>query len=372
VARSGPGIVAAAVVVVAAAGIAAAVGFGGRGTGAPQHGAPSAGSAEVTRMTLVDYAQAGGDLGYGDAVPLRYTPPAPAPPAPPAGAASAGPAAPVADDGQHLVTWLPAVGAVVGRGQPLLRVDERPVLLLYGQLPLYRTLAVGVSGPDVLQLERNLAALGYTGLTVDEDFTGATASVVRRWQKDVRLPQTGTVAPGQVLYADGTIRVARYALRVGDAAGGEILDYTGTARMVSVPLPLDQQRYAAVGTAVTVTLPDGRAVAGTVAAVGQPQAAGGGGGPPAVPVTVTLPDQDALGSVQQGPVTVRFVTQERKDVLTVPVTALVALAEGGYGVQVVQGSSARYVPVQTGLFAGGRVEVSSAELSAGMRVVVPS
>jgi len=53
-----------------------------------------------------------------------------------------------------------------------------------------------------------------------------------------------------------------------------------------------------------------------------------------------------------------FTAAEHKDVLTVPIAALVALAEGGYGVEVVDGSTSHYVRVETGLFASGRVEVS--------------
>jgi hypothetical protein len=58
-------------------------------------------------------------------------------------------------------------------------------------------------------------------------------------------------------------------------------------------------------------------------------------------------------------------------VLTVPVAALVALAEGGFGVEVVAGDSRRYVAVEAGLFADGRAEVTGAGLRQGMLVVVP-
>ncbi|MGI9121181.1 MAG: hypothetical protein ACR2G7_13870 [Acidimicrobiales bacterium] len=54
-----------------------------------------------------------------------------------------------------------------------------------------------------------------------------------------------------------------------------------------------------------------------------------------------------------------------------PRQALVALAEGGYGLEVADGAARRYVRVETGLFAEGMVEVSGDGLAEGMRVVVP-
>jgi multidrug efflux pump subunit AcrA (membrane-fusion protein) len=65
-----------------------------------------------------------------------------------------------------------------------------------------------------------------------------------------------------------------------------------------------------------------------------------------------------------------FVSQARKDVLAVPVAALLALPNGGYGVQVVQGGATRIVPVKTGMFAAGRVEVSGG-IAQGVMVGVP-
>ncbi|NIR34535.1 MAG: peptidoglycan-binding protein, partial [Actinobacteria bacterium] len=51
-------------------------------------------------------------------------------------------------------------------------------------------------GPDVRQLEQALVDLGYDpdgALTVDEDFTGFTATVVERWQEDVGIEEDGIV-----------------------------------------------------------------------------------------------------------------------------------------------------------------------------------
>jgi hypothetical protein len=65
-------------------------------------------------------------------------------------------------------------------------------------------------------------------------------------------------------------------------------------------------------------------------------------------------------------VDVTFTASERKNVLTVPVAALLALAEGGYGVQLVDEGGTRIVRVETGLFSGGRVEISGADVAEGM------
>jgi len=85
------------------------------------------------------------------------------------------------------LTRVPTAGSVIERGQSVFDVDALPVPLLYGDIPLYRDLASGVTdGPDVQQLEENLVALGYgDALTVDQHFDGATAAALRAWQVDL-------------------------------------------------------------------------------------------------------------------------------------------------------------------------------------------
>ena len=60
------------------------------------------------------------------------------------------------------------------------------------------------------------------------------------------------------------------------------------------------------------------------------------------------------------------------DVLAVPVSALLALSEGGYAVEIDDGAGGTaLVGVEAGMYADGWVEVTSAQLEAGMRVVTP-
>jgi hypothetical protein len=71
-------------------------------------------------------------------------------------------------------------------------------------------------------------------------------------------------------------------------------------------------------------------------------------------------------------VSVSITSAQARGVLAVPVSALVALAGGGYAVQVAGGSGLHLVAVQTGLFSQTLVQVSGTGLTVGMRVEVPS
>ena len=102
----------------------------------------------------------------------------------------------------------------------------------------------------------------------------------------------------------------------------------------------------------------------------------GGGGQESVAITVRLTRPQAAGDLDQAPVSVSIVSARASDVLAVPVSALVALAGGGYAVEVVHGAGAtatrQLVAVQTGLFSSTLVQVSGAGIAAGQRVEVPA
>jgi peptidoglycan hydrolase-like protein with peptidoglycan-binding domain len=367
---------------------------------AQDHAAPA--TTTVVRENLVDVVTARGELAYG---PER-----------------------LAENRLHgTVTAVTGIGATVKRGQELFRVDDKPVVLLYGTLPAYRTLTAGgagatTSGPgedghgtaarsdatgsaggtngaggtsgssgaaakaskgrDVRQFEMNLRALGYRGFNVDENYDEQTAAAVRRWQKSLGLEQTGVVDIGRVFYATGPIRVAAQKIVVGQVANGPVIAFTGTTRLVTVGLSTSERSVAKVKAKVTIELRNGKRVRGTVRSVRDPKDApeassDGVSSDDQVGVTdqqnmikvdVALDDSAAINGRDTGPASVDFVAEEHKDVLVVPVGALLALAEGGYGLQLIEKGTVRVVAVTTGLFADGKVEVSGAEVREGMTV----
>ncbi|MFG1605122.1 peptidoglycan-binding protein [Actinoplanes sp. NPDC049265] len=338
--------VTAAVVALAGAGTAAVVAER-RSGGAPAGAPPPGATTTVRRETLAGSVSVDGELGYGEVVPIAAKAPG-------------------------TVTWLPKVGATIKRGGVMLRADNKPVVLLYGVLPMYRELRPGVEGPDVALLERNLRGLGYAGFTVDDEYTDLTGQAVRRWQEDLGREKTGVVDPSWVVVADGAIRVAGRPVRLGAPATGEVLSYTGAESVVTVKLDADKAGWAQPGVKVTVTLPNGKDTPGTVASIGTKAEPKDKGEAPTIPVTVALGADAPLGRLREGPVTATYVSERRKNVLTVPVAALVALAEGGYGLEVVGGSGPRFLPVQVGFFADGKVEVRGAGLAEGMTVGMPA
>jgi peptidoglycan hydrolase-like protein with peptidoglycan-binding domain len=313
-------------------------------------------TAAVTRRDLRATEEADGTLGYGEA---RL----------------------VANQRQGTITAMPSEGVVVTRGRALYRVDGKPVPLLYGRLPAWRKLSVGVDdGPDVHQLEQNLVALGYDpdrAITVDDHFTWATRAAVQRWQEVLGLEETGAVRPADAVWQPGPVRVGKLKAAVGDPArpGSPLLEVTDTARQVTIDLDASRQPYVRVGDRVDLELPGGRTTTGRVRSVGRvatvPSGGDGGDGTPTVELVVSLDDPKATGRLDQAPVTASITTEVRKGVLAVPVNALLALAEGGYAVEVERDGRRELVGVDTGLFADGQVEVEGEGLRARDRVVVP-
>jgi hypothetical protein len=132
---------------------------------------------------------------------------------------------------------------------------------------------------------------------------------------------------------------------------------------VIVDLDATRQSLARAGDRVTVDLPTGRTVNGRIASVGKvaEQPPGEDGGDPTIEVKIELRGKAARGSgLDQAPVDVGFAVERRKDVLAVPVKALLARQGGRFAVEVVEGGGRRIVPVQPGLYADSYVEVDGA------------
>jgi peptidoglycan hydrolase-like protein with peptidoglycan-binding domain len=282
--------------------------------------------------------------------------------------------------GSGTVTSLPRAGSVVERGEALYRLDGDPIVLMYGSTPAYRALQSGVpDGRDVRELEQNLAALGFDPGTVDDSFTSSTATAVSDWQESLGLEQTGAVELGRVVFLPGPRRVGEHKTSVGSvlSSGSEVLDTSSNKRVVTVELDASLQAMAHKGDRVEVTMPDGSLGRGRITGVGRVarELESSSADPSAEPqmvidVTIELRSNRGAGRLDEAPVSVGLAQEARREVLAVPVNALVARRGGGYGVELT--GSRRIVPVQAGMFADGFVEVSGGSIREGTRVVVPS
>lgn len=354
------------------------------------------------------------------------------------------------------VTALPVVGSEIHRGERLYAVAGEPVLLMYGAVPAYRDLAEGIDdGPDVEQLERNLAALGYEPGVVDEEFTSLTADAVRAWEAELGLEVDGEVELGRVAFLPGPRRVTELEATLGEALGGggagagenamvawhpeargvaeaeearegedpqaepepetqqesppseesgaargrpkqsepkaeghasepepevepgsvPVLRTSSTRRVVKVELAADQQSVARQGQRVEVILPGGGSVPARVrrlAATEVSPAEGGPGEPePALEVTISPTARHRIPALDGATVSVRFTADLRRDVLSVPLTALVAIPGERFAVVVDRAGTRRRIEVTPGVAADGYVEIDGDGLREGMRVEVP-
>ncbi|GAB2611570.1 peptidoglycan-binding protein [Paractinoplanes abujensis] len=292
------------------------------------------------------------------------------------GALGFGAARPLTGHAEATVTWLPAPGTTVRRGDQLFRADDKPVPLFYGGLPLFRPIAApGMKGRDVRIIVDNLRALGYrTGpqrSREEGELTPGLIAAVKRWQKDLKRPVTGTIAVGDIEVQSGAVRVETIAVQPGSPANAQLMTVTSTRKVITVAAQPADAAAIRRGGHLTVSLPDDRTAKARVLSVGRDVAsadAGATDGPPKLTVTIVLDDPASVATFDTAEVEVNFPGRTRKDVLTAPIEALVALSEGGYAVQGPNG----LVAVKTGMFADGRVEVTGAGLDEGTEVVVAS
>lgn len=345
-----------AVVVAAGAGGAVAIGRWGGDAEASDDEPTAADVVEVESRTLTDSESVAGDLGYDEAQAVS------------------------ADQADGVLTWLPDEGSTLRAGDVAYRVDEEPIVLLTGRLPLYRDLSYGVDdGRDVRQLERNLRRLGYHPGTVNKEFTGYTEDAVQELQEDNGLDETGVVSAAQFLVLPESIRVGAAQATVGTTlipgTPTALYEATSTRRVVTVDIDPSDEALVEVGTKATVTLPDGSTMNAEVSEVGtvatSTESETESEDPSAeatLPVTLTLANSAKAKELSAAPVTVDVTRERRRRVLTVPVTALVALAEGGFAVRREGGELAA---VETGLYSDGYVEVTDG-LAEGDRIEVPA
>ena len=316
-----------------------------------------------------------------------------------------------------------AAGRAISNGEQLAEIDGEPLFALTGRVPAWRDITPGESGPDVAELQKALASLGYyTGGDTPGLFGTATQDAVALYYEHLgyTAPATGGVPmtdviflpslpakvivvngakgqqPGQPfleLAARGSLALTgelppAYAAQVKAGLKAKIFDeVTGIHATGTI---------SDVGTATTIT-PIGAIVnvGGGSTSVGSAGSTGAGstgsgstgasgssssggatnpGGTPFIPLAVqpskplpaALNGENVLVTVETG--------RTEGPVLTVPVAAIVTTGSGTSYVTVAgaDGKQAQ-VPVTPGISENGYVQVTAAtghKLAAGDSVVV--
>ena len=388
-------LVAGVVIVAIAAAVALAAGILGAPS-TPSAGNPAGyrtGTATVTRQSLTSQTQVNATLGDAGSWNVVIPP----------SSSSSSAAAQGASAGSSSVsfTWPPAVGRTVHQGQRIYAVSGAPVVLLYGGIPAYRGLSEGMTGTDVTELNQALVRLGLAARSALGPRSGwsyysaETAYAVGLLQARLGLTDTGVLNLGEAVFLPGPALITGWGTTAtpgGAAAPGTVV-LTASSVIPEVTIALDpgQQGEVKAGDPVSITLPDGSVTPGVITQVsraatvpatstgstgvpGTASSSGSGSGSSGATITVlaSLTHPRAAGQLNSAPVNVTITTGRAARALTVPVTALLAQAGGGYAVEITGPGRHRLVTVVPGLFddAAGLVAVTG-HLIPGQHVVVP-
>jgi peptidoglycan hydrolase-like protein with peptidoglycan-binding domain len=278
-------------------------------------------------------------------------------------------------------------GEVIESGDVVYAVDGAPFTAVVTDASFDRQLENGVdAGADVRAVEEMLLALGYDAdgtLVVDDMFDAATETAIEDWQRDLAntfdaVDIDGRIDPADLVVVEPGTTVGALGIGDGDTvvATGTLLWTTTTEttdRVVTTSIPVADQEQMPVGGDVIVELPDGEQLTGVVASVAStstvdptdPNAT------PEFAVEITLATvPDSVESFDELDVVVKLVDEMATGVTAVPASALVAVGDGTYAVEVVDGATTQFVAVVPGMFSDGLVEVDGIE--AGTEVVVAS
>lgn len=298
--------------------------------------------------------------------------------------------------GGGTITDIAAAGLAVTTGTVLYRADGFPVVAVEGDpsalAVLGRDLSIGVdSGNDVKLLEQMLRSGGFDvggTLVVDDTFDATTAEAVLAWWQSIDPTLVAELADlvvptNSLIVVPAGLRTTSAALDEGVVLASDalVMSLSVPARRVTTSAPVGDATFA-LGSVIEVEYSDGTATDGRVVEVGNiaSNTSNQPGATPSVEITIEVTEiPAAMDTFVSVPVTLRVVDQTIDGALVVPTTALLALLEGGYALEVVTAPATATTPATTqliavtpGLYIDGDVVVTGDQVVAGLEVVVPS
>ena len=272
-------------------------------------------------------------------------------------------------------------------------------ILLFGQIPAWREIKLGITpGLDIKQLKHNLVMLGYGSESPinesSEIFTALTMQSIKNMQADLGLNSTGTLSLGDVVFLPGK-SIVQYNSNfpsIGTVANPNTVVLSllpiekeslsnnalnsssyKSLQKVSTTIPVVNKELIEINSQVKIELPNEVEVYGSVSEIGKiaivPQ--GNQSGDPYLEVSITINDDKSFPEWTGADVTVYVTREIASGVMAVPITSLVSLLRGGYGLQVVTDNATQLVPVEVGMYSDGWVEISSEYIQTGVQVMNP-
>jgi len=191
-----------------------------------------------------------------------------------------------------------------------------------------------------------------------------------------------TFSPTNALASETPIIVGSYITSEGSAvtANSQMYNISSTGVEVVFQIDASDQDMVSIGDSVEVELPSEDRINATISYIDPVVTQSQNGD--FIEVKLDISSSEDIKVYDQAPVDVFVTSEVSQDVLYVPVNALIALAEGGYALEIYNGESevgafegvsgvdTTYVGVEIGVFTDGFVEVSG-NISEGMIVVVP-
>ena len=271
-------------------------------------------------------------------------------------------------------------------------------LLMFGDLSVWRDMKEGIGpGEDINQLKLNLIALGYgttETLEVDSTFDPNTTTAIMKLQSDLNLISSGEVIFGEIIFASGTSMVnssstlqnrgekintgvelfsltsiEKISTQIG--SDGAINIASKSLQKIEIQVGVADQNLVVKGSEVEIELPDESTIVGLVDEVGSfavvPQ-----DGDPFLEISIAVEGSTEYFKWTGAVVTVNATKELAKGVLASPVNGLLALLSGGYALEIITKTGTTLVPVETGIYADGWVEIHGSGLQPGTEIIVPN
>lgn len=261
-------------------------------------------------------------------------------------------------------------GAPVPEGARLFDVNERPVFVARGRIPLYADLDTGSSGQVVAQLQSFLGRRGFYGSTPSGSFDSTTRAAVIAWQREAGVTADGRVRKGDLIFVPGPLParvVVDPDVRVGTevSTNGVAVQYLSTAPKFDVELAETQRDLVPLDAKVRVKA-DGVVWRGKVASAEQ----GGDGqlvlnleGRGGAPICAPGCDAVSTSGVSQFPVQLVVVPRTRG-----PIVPAAALRTDAGGKTFVLTEAGDEVPVEVKATDGGWSVVDGVDI--GTRILL--